>query len=261
MRRRATLVVLLLAAKAGVAGATLADADIVDRGDIHDPATLEAAGYDGWMVFTIPAQAETRSPCCWRGDWDSRREAGCRLDTARDDRQINWGTRGDAGPTERLGLYVRFDAGRPDAMLAVGDRCPVDGAGQHVTRIGNVGEHTALTALARHRSEDATRHLDEIAGGPNAELAEEAVFWLAQGYPDTAVRELPLLLDGETDGDVREQIVFAVSQLPDGTGDELLFDWARDPQRDKAIRRQAFFWLAQSGDPATIERLAALLRR
>lgn len=53
--------------------------------------------------------------------------------------------------------------------------------------------------------------------------------------------------------------MFAVSQLGDGSGDELLFEIARDPGRPEPMRRQAFFWLAQSESDQTLDQLIELL--
>jgi HEAT repeat protein len=83
----------------------------------------------------------------------------------------------------------------------------------------------------------------------------------AQEYPQ---RAKPLLLEvvhSEQDEELLEQAVFAISQLPDDTGSEILLDLARDEKAPRTVRRQALFWLANSDDDKTVAALTELLTR
>ena len=65
----------------------------------------------------------------------------------------------------------------------------------------------------------------------------------------------PALEDAEPgddpDRDVRKKAVFAISQLPKDEGVPRLIALART-HRDPGVRKQAMFWLGQSGDPRAI---------
>jgi HEAT repeat protein len=64
-------------------------------------------------------------------------------------------------------------------------------------------------------------------------------------------------MEAERDDEVREQAVFALSQLDDGA--EWLLRLLRT-SRDPEVVRQALFWLGQSEDPralAELERIFA----
>ena len=56
----------------------------------------------------------------------------------------------------------------------------------------------------------------------------EAMFWLAEAYPQQAQGWLLEVLETEQDEDVLEQAVFAISQLPDGAGDQALLELAQN---------------------------------
>jgi HEAT repeat protein len=59
---------------------------------------------------------------------------------------------------------------------------------------------------------------------------------------------------------VREQAIFALSQIRGGEGVPLLVSIARDTRRDPEQRRKAVFWLGQSKDPRAMEFLEEILR-
>jgi len=87
------------------------------------------------------------------------------------------------------------------------------------------------------------------------------MFWLAEAYPQQARGWLLEVIHGEKDEDVLEQAVFAISQLPDGMGDQVLLDLARNGEAPRAVRRQAIFWLAQSDNDSSVAALTELLTR
>ena len=92
-------------------------------------------------------------------------------------------------------------------------------------------------------------------------ISGEALFWLAQEYPQRAQEWLLEVINTEQDEDVLEQAVFAISQLPGETGDMMLLDLAKSDQTPRAVRRQALFWLAQSDNDDSIAALTELLTR
>ena len=200
--RQLAVVLLLMAGTALAAGgslSTLAE---------PDPARA-AAGVDrGWLAFSVPVRAGTRSPCCWQGQWNQPTTMECRLQ----DEQHSHGTRQDSPLTASVKFYAQLREGQVRQLLLAGPDCPVDAAGAQVTELAAV---------------DETATLD----------------WLES-----------LARSGRNDVD--HQAMYALAMV---AGDELLFEIARDPGRPDELRRQAFFWLAQSDSEATLERLTRLL--
>lgn len=117
-------------------------------------------------------------------------------------------------------------------------------------------------ALAQNNTNSAADLLFEISqSDSDSEQRGEAMFWLAEGYPQQAKGWLLELIKTEKDEDVLEQAVFAISQLPDGAGDQVLLELAKDSQMPRAVRRQAIFWLAQSDNDSSVAALTELLTR
>jgi HEAT repeat protein len=57
---------------------------------------------------------------------------------------------------------------------------------------------------------------------------------------------------------VREQAVFAMSQLPEERAVDALLRVLRETSRPE-VRRQALFWLANSDDPRALDEIERLL--
>ena len=88
-------------------------------------------------------------------------------------------------------------------------------------------------------------------GAPTANR-KDAVFWLSQEAGDAATKGLAELADDEDqDREVRDQAVFAISQLPADKGVPILIRLARS-NKDPKVRRKALFWLGQSDDPRAL---------
>lgn len=80
----------------------------------------------------------------------------------------------------------------------------------------------------------------------------QAVFWLAEAAGDAAVKDLTDMVgDDSLDREVREQAVFALSQEPHDVGVPALIQIART-NKDREVRRRAFFWLGQTNDPRAL---------
>lgn len=337
------MVGLTLAVLSGTAWAQaggLMNATVEERISIVDPAKAINVMDSEWLAFAIPAQQGTRSPCCWKGNWNSHREVGCSLQ----DRNQSYGTSSDSPLTDQLITFARISKGEVQDMRVVGAQCPVDGGGALVTWIGATdteaslnwlqdvnrnsksgARETALYAIALHQSPVATERLLELATEPGNGMSREAIFWLgdargdegfmalntlldelprgdkrreinfalaqngtpdaierlieisrtdadpeqrsnalfwlAEEYPEQASDLLLTALATEQDEDVLEQIVFAISQLPESMSTPLLLDLAQDAMQSRPVRRQALFWLANSDDEEALAALEDLLTR
>ena len=114
--------------------------------------------------------------------------------------------------------------------------------------------------LARNSSPQAVQVLMEIArSDPDRDQRGDALFWLAVEHPALARPLLLKSLTTEQDKAVLEQAVFAISQLSDNHGDQLLFELAKNPRMPRSVRRQALFWLAQSENENSLAELTELL--
>jgi HEAT repeat protein len=63
----------------------------------------------------------------------------------------------------------------------------------------------------------------------------------------------------DPDRAVKEQAVFALTQLPAAQGVPLLIGVAKN-NADPAVRKKAMFWLGQSKDPRAMEFFAQVLK-
>ncbi|HEX7119298.1 MAG TPA: HEAT repeat domain-containing protein [Longimicrobiales bacterium] len=122
-------------------------------------------------------------------------------------------------------------------------------------------QEKALFALSQHSSAQAARILRDYAGRADApaELREHAVFWIGQaGSAENArfLRDLYRRVDGQ---ELKEKIIFSLSQM-DGVGNERwLMEVALDTTVGVDLRKSALFWAGQAGAP--IAELAALYDR
>lgn len=102
-----------------------------------------------------------------------------------------------------------------------------------------------------------------VAKNPSAASSnrKDAIFWLSQEAGDAATKGLSDLADDEDqDRDVRDQAVFALSQLPSDKGVPILIRLARS-NKDPKVRRKALFWLGQSDDPRALALFEEILTK
>jgi hypothetical protein len=91
------------------------------------------------------------------------------------------------------------------------------------------------------------------------ELRKKALFWAGQS--GVAIPELAKLYDRMPDTEMREQIIFVLSQRQrDPAAMDKLFDIARN-EKDAELRKKAIFWLGQSRDPRVQQFLTDLINR
>lgn len=336
-----SLALLVISSHSWAQVGELFNAEVTGDTSVSNPAKMMKEAEGQWLAFRLPAQAGTRSPCCWKGKWNSLGDTGCSLET----RHQSYGTRSDSPLAENVVVFSQVRDGQVQSMRVVGESCPVDGDGAQVNWIGNIDETdgldwletiartdkddsvsgSALFTLALHGSLEAGQRLYSLAKEVDGELSEEAIFWLgenrgeqgfsllkkllaelpvgeerrainfalaenntagaadllfeisksdsdteqrgeamfwlAEGYPQQAQAWLFEVIETEQDEDVLEQAVFAISQLPDGAGDQALLELAQNKQFSRAVRRQAIFWLAQSDNDSSVAALTELLTR
>jgi hypothetical protein len=261
MRMRLLGIVLSMAfGQAGAQPAELLDARVAVLDTIADPGRAVEQAEGGWLAFSMPAIAGTRSPCCWAGRRPGFTEVGCSLE-----RELySYGTHSESPLTDSLFVYGRIEAGRVRELRVVGEQCPVDANGADLTWIGRPGNvatldwlegvarsgasrrtgHGALFALALHGDHDATRRLYRFAGSANADLSHEAIFWLGEARGDEGFSALERLLQELPHGETRREINFALSQMGTAQATSALERIART-DADPGQRSTALFWMAE----------------
>jgi HEAT repeat protein len=88
------------------------------------------------------------------------------------------------------------------------------------------------------------------------ETRKQALFWLGQQRNSAA--ELATLYGVLTEQEMKEQVVFALSQSNEKAATDKLIDIARS-ESDRELRKKAIFWLGQSDDPRVADVLEKIL--
>jgi HEAT repeat protein len=118
-----------------------------------------------------------------------------------------------------------------------------------------------LFSLSQNRSPENSRFLLERAKDRtlDGDLRKSALFWAGQsGAP---VKDLAEIYDtAGDDSDLREQVIFTLSQRRDEPAIDKLLDIARK-EPDRELRRQAIFWLSQSRDPRVAKLLEEIINK
>ncbi len=111
-------------------------------------------------------------------------------------------------------------------------------------------QEKAVFALSQHGSSRAMLLLREVIGDSDMSSGtrEQAIFWLGQEGSTEDVAFLMDLYDEIHDRDLKEKVIFAVSQNSDRDGDEWLLSLARDENEAVDLRKNALFWVGQEGD-------------
>jgi HEAT repeat protein len=116
----------------------------------------------------------------------------------------------------------------------------------------------AVFILSQHDDHPETPRLlvDAVRNDPDAEVREQAVFWLSQVDSREAVAALDSILRTSRDQGVQEKAVFALSQHDSPAAAQALRAFARRTDVPQSVRENTIFWLSQNDDPQN----AAFLR-
>jgi hypothetical protein len=116
-----------------------------------------------------------------------------------------------------------------------------------------------LFAVAETEDPSAVGWLLQRAGDAREplEVRKQALFW-ANEAGDLPVAQLRSLYDGATERELREHLIWLMSESDDRAAIDALIDVARrDP--DQEMRRKAVFWVGESDDPRAEEFLVEIL--
>jgi tetratricopeptide (TPR) repeat protein len=118
-----------------------------------------------------------------------------------------------------------------------------------------------LFSLSQQRGAGNEQWLMNVALDPkeDVELRKKALFWAGQS--GVAISELAGLYNRMGDAEMREQIIFVLSQRASDRGAiDKLFDIAKN-EKDAELRKKAIFWLGQSRDPRVQQFLMDLINK
>jgi hypothetical protein len=109
-------------------------------------------------------------------------------------------------------------------------------------------------AIQLSKTREATTELIAIAKNePDREIRKSAVFWLGQKASAESVKALKDIVDAKDDSSgLKDQAVFAISQLPKDKAVPMLIDIAKT-NGSPSVRKKAIFWLGQTGDEAALK--------
>jgi HEAT repeat protein len=120
----------------------------------------------------------------------------------------------------------------------------------------------ALFSLSQRRSERSQQALRDYASRADApaDLRQEAVFWLGQRKSEENAKFLRDLFGRITDSELREKILFSMSQMRGMGNDVFILEQATNAKLPMELRKQALFWAAQ-GREVTTAQLAGIYDR
>jgi HEAT repeat protein len=124
----------------------------------------------------------------------------------------------------------------------------------------NKGDDPA-SANDRGNDEGVSFLIKVAEGDADRELKKQALFWLGQKAGKRSLEALGKTVDSnDADTEVQKQAVFAISQRPKDEAVPLLIKIARTHQKP-AVRKQAIFWLGQTGDERALEFFKEILSK
>jgi hypothetical protein len=223
-----------------------------------------------WIAWTVPAVPGKRYTCCLSRDW---KPATCRLEGKEQSSGSSEG-RGFPEPDGNLKVLARLAGGKVGRVRAVSGNCPVDFGAVSAVHLSGVdpaqsvswlhevaqGDRTkqaelgedAAGAIALHRNASADAALADLASPRYvSELREQALFWLGEARGRPGFEVVARVVESETDEEVLDAAVHALSESPIAEAGTLLQSVART-HRSTEIRGQALYALADMGHPAAL---------
>ena len=118
----------------------------------------------------------------------------------------------------------------------------------------DVKEQIIFAASINEDKEASVNFLIDVASKDNdLESRKKAIFWLGQKAGERSLNALKDTLDSaDADTEVQKQAVFAISQRPKDESVPLLIKIVKT-HANPAVRKQAIFWLGQTGDERAVD--------
>ncbi len=126
----------------------------------------------------------------------------------------------------------------------------------------DVKNQIIFAASINQNKDDAVNFLIDVASkDTDREARKQAIFWLGQKAGERSLGVLKDTIDNaDADTEVKNQAVFAISQRPKDESVPLLINIART-HSNPAVRKQAMFWLGQTGDARAVDFFKEILQK
>ncbi|HKQ76632.1 MAG TPA: HEAT repeat domain-containing protein [Blastocatellia bacterium] len=126
----------------------------------------------------------------------------------------------------------------------------------------DVKNQIIFAASINENKDDAVNFLIDLASREtDREARKQAIFWLGQKAGERSLGVLKDTIDSaDADTEVKNQAVFAISQRPKNESVPLLINIART-HSNPAVRKQAIFWLGQTGDERAVDFFKEILQK
>ncbi len=220
----------------------------------------------GWVVFQyalerdveICADGGMRRGDSWRMRWSDDRGDFCARGRAQAELRVQ------DGEVIDVEIQPPSMGRRTSSDTDLGERDPQEVADYFMTLASesprrDVAEDAIMPAVL---AEGVTvwPQLKDIAldRGLDDDVREGAIFWL--GQRDGGGEYLQELYRSVDSRELKEKIIFSVSQSGEDQDVRWLLDRAQDPSESTEVRKNALFWLGQSDDPRVAEFLLELIR-
>ncbi|MFN8581031.1 MAG: HEAT repeat domain-containing protein [Gemmatimonadaceae bacterium] len=118
-----------------------------------------------------------------------------------------------------------------------------------------------LFSASQQRSTETATWLLGVAQNEreDVELRKNALFWAGQNKM-ISLNDLGAMYAKLSDREMKEQVIFVLSQRRDSVAVDKLLDIAKD-EKDRELRKKAIFWLSQSKDPRVAKFLEELISK
>ncbi|MEK6324872.1 MAG: HEAT repeat domain-containing protein [Acidobacteriota bacterium] len=119
-----------------------------------------------------------------------------------------------------------------------------------------------MSTSSNKNNDEGVNFLIKVAeSDPDRELRKQALFWLGQTAGRRGLEVLGNVVEkSDDDTEVQKQAVFAISQRPKDEAVPLLIKIAKTHPKP-AVRKQAMFWLGQTGDERALEFFKEILAK
>src|SRR3954464_7747624 len=118
----------------------------------------------------------------------------------------------------------------------------------------------ALFLVSQKQTDETANILMNVARtDPDGEVREQAVFWLSQVPGSTGLLEE--ILKGNSDENIKEKALFSLSQQNEPRAQQILRDFAMRDSESEDLRDKAIFWLGQRRSAENTEFLRGLYSR
>jgi HEAT repeat protein len=117
-----------------------------------------------------------------------------------------------------------------------------------------------IFAVSQQKGAESGKWLLDLVSNRSEPMAmrKKALFWAGQGSVSTEM--LASLYAKMTEREMKDQMIFALSQKKDAAAIDKLMDIARN-DADREARRKAMFWLGQSKDPRVATMLLDIINK